>query len=145
MVSLWLYPAIAVLAGLVMFSTMLFWLIRWLGKRELYGAFIRSRTRQKLAFIRSRTRQKLTFFRLLLRDKDKQIPLYGNIIPVLLVLYRLIPFDIVPDFIPVLGYLDDVAIALLALALVIKLTPAQVVLELLQQAQSADVPSPPSD
>ena len=133
MVSLWLYLAIAVLAGLVLFSAMLFWLIRWLGKREPYGAFIRLRTRQKL-----------TFFRLLLRDKDKQIPLYVKVIPVLLVLYLLIPFDIVPDFIPVLGYLDDVAIALLALALVIKLTPAQVVLEMLRQARGADVPSPPS-
>ncbi len=92
-----------------------------------------------------RTRQKLTFFRLLLRDKDEQIPLYVKVIPVLLVLYLLIPFDIVPDFIPVLGYLDDVAIALLALVLVIKLAPAQLVLEMLQQAQGADVPSPSND
>ena len=60
----------------------------------------------------------------------------------LLVLYLLIPFDIVPDFIPVLGYLDDVAIALLALVLVIKLAPAQVVLEMLQQAQGVEAPYP---
>jgi uncharacterized membrane protein YkvA (DUF1232 family) len=37
--------------------------------------------------------------------------------------------------VPVLGYLDDVAIVLLALVLVMKLTPPQVVLELLRQAQ----------
>ena len=41
MVSLWPYMAIAVLAGLLLFSTMLFWLIRWLGKRKPYGAFVR--------------------------------------------------------------------------------------------------------
>ena len=60
----------------------------------------------------------------------------------MLVLYLLIPFDIVPDFIPVLGYLDDVAIALLALVLVIKLAPAQVVLEMLQQAQGVEASYP---
>lgn len=131
MVSLWLYLSITVLAGLVLFSALLLWLIRWLGKREPYGAFLRLRTRQKL-----------TFFRLLLRNKDQQIPIYVKVIPVLLVLYLLIPFDIVPDFIPVLGYLDDVAIALLALVLVIKLAPPQVVLEMLQQAQGVEAPSP---
>ena len=44
----------------------------------------------------------------------RQIPLYVKLIPIALVIYLSIPFDIIPDFVPVLGYLDDVALALLA-------------------------------
>jgi uncharacterized membrane protein YkvA (DUF1232 family) len=115
---------IAVLGGIVLFSLLTFWAIRWLGKREPYGTFLRMRTRYKLRF-----------FRLLLRDEDGKIPWYVKVIPVVLVIYLAIPFDIIPDFVPVLGYLDDVAIALFALVLVMKLTPRQVVMEVLRRAQ----------
>jgi uncharacterized membrane protein YkvA (DUF1232 family) len=123
----WLYLAIAIVVGIILFSLALYWLIRWLGKGEPYRTFLGLRTRQKL-----------TFFRLLLRDRERQIPLYVKLIPVVLVVYLSIPFDIVPDFVPVLGYLDDVALALLALVLIIKLTPRPVVLDLLRQARGAE-------
>jgi uncharacterized membrane protein YkvA (DUF1232 family) len=125
----WLYLAIAIIVGIILFSLALYWLIRWLGKREPYGTFLRLRTRQKL-----------TFFRLLLRDRTRQVPLYVKLIPVALVIYLSIPFDIIPDFVPVLGYLDDVTLALLALVLIIKLTPRPVVLDLLRQAHGAELP-----
>ena len=64
--------------------------------------------------------------------------MYVKLIPVVLVVYLSIPFDIVPDFVPVLGYLDDVALALLALVLIIKLTPQPVVLDLLRQVRGAE-------
>ena len=124
----WVYLAMAIVLGLTLFSLALYWLIRWLGKREPYDAFLRLRTRQKL-----------TFFRLLLQDRERQIPLYVKLIPVVLVIYLSIPFDIIPDFVPVLGYLDDVALALLALVLIIKLTPRPVVLDLLRQAGGAEL------
>jgi uncharacterized membrane protein YkvA (DUF1232 family) len=77
---------------------------------------------------------------MLLRDENKRVPWYVKSIPVILVLYLSMPFDIIPDFVPVLGYLDDVAIALLALVLVIKLTPRDAVLDLLKDA-GKDAPS----
>ena len=120
----WLYIALAILAALTVLMLALFWAVRWLGNREPYSAFLRLRTRHKLRF-----------FRLLLQDKERKIPWYVKLIPVVLVVYLSIPFDIIPDFVPVLGYLDDVAIALLALVLVIKLTPREAVLEILSQAQ----------
>jgi uncharacterized membrane protein YkvA (DUF1232 family) len=73
-------------------------------------------------------------------DKGGRIPFYVKLIPVVLVLYLSIPFDIIPDFVPVLGYLDDVAIALLALALVIKLVPRIVVMDLMREAQGLNEP-----
>ena len=89
----WLYLAIMIIVGVVVSSWLLFVLIRWLAKREPYSTFMRLRTRRKL-----------TFFRLMLRDK--RVPLYVKAIPFAVVVYLSIPFDIIPDFIPVLGYLD---------------------------------------
>lgn len=126
----WIYVALAIVAGIIAGSLLTLWYIRWLSRREPYGAFLRLRTRRKI-----------TFFRLLMVDRHKQVPIYVKAIPVLLVVYLSIPFDLIPDFIPVLGYLDDVALAMLALVLIIKLTPRQVVLAMLEEAQGDD-PAP---
>ena len=121
---LWLYLTAAAVVGLVLFSLPLYWIVRWLSRRDPYSAFMSLRTRSKLRF-----------FQLLLRDKKHRVPFYVKLIPVALVVYLSIPFDIIPDFVPVLGYLDDVALALLALALIIRLVPRPVLLELLREAQ----------
>ena len=103
-------------------------MLRWLGKREPYSNFIKLRTRRKMTFVR-------------LMLGDHRVPMYVKIIPILLLLYLASPIDLVPDFIPVLGYLDDVVIALLALALIIRLTSGPVVLDLLQRATLSDAPA----
>lgn len=103
-------------------------MLQWLGKREPYSNFIKLRTRRKLTFVR-------------LVMGDNRVPMYVKVIPVLLLIYLTSPIDLVPDFIPVLGYLDDVVIALLALALIIRLTSGPVVVDLLQRAQLADAPA----
>ena len=87
--------------------------------------------------MRLRNRRKVTFFRLMLTDK--RVPVYVKSIPVLLVLYLAMPFDLIPDFFPVLGYLDDVGVALLAPVLIIKLTPRNVVLDLIGLAEEASL------
>ena len=107
-------------------------MLRWLGKREPYSNFIKLRTRRKLTFVR-------------LMMGDDRVPMYVKSIPGLLLLYLASPIDLVPDFIPVLGYLDDVVIALLALALIIRLTSVPVVVDLLQQARLADATSGPEE
>lgn len=43
--------------------------------------------------------------------------------------YLLLPFDLVPDFIPILGQLDDVVIIPLLIFFAMKLTPEQVIME----------------
>ena len=102
-----------------------FFMIRWLSRREPYRNFLYLRTRRKLTFVR-------------LVIRDTRVPIYVKAVPFLLLLYLLSPIDIVPDFIPVLGLMDDVAITLLALMLILKLTSGPVVLDLLQQAKAAD-------
>jgi uncharacterized membrane protein YkvA (DUF1232 family) len=128
----WVYWVILILALIILFSLGSFFLARWLAKHEPYSDFMHLRNRRKI-----------TFFRLGL--SDNRVPLYVKAIPVVLVLYLANPIDIIPDFIPVLGYLDDVAIVLLALALMLRLTPRAVVLELIQQAREADIPAGSED
>ena len=58
--------------------------------------------------------------------KEKQTPWYAKIIAVFVVVYALSPIDLVPDFIPVLGYLDDVIILPALIAVCIKCIPKEV-------------------
>lgn len=59
--------------------------------------------------------------------RDPQVPTPQKLILVGIIGYLLMPLDLIPDFIPVLGQLDDVAVVLLGLDLFIKSAPADVV------------------
>lgn len=54
-----------------------------------------------------------------------------------LVAYALSPIDLIPDFIPVLGLLDEVILLPIGIALVVKLTPADVWRECLRDAEAS--------
>ncbi len=58
--------------------------------------------------------------------KDKETPILPKILAFVTVVYALSPIDLIPDFIPVLGYLDDVILLPLLIALTIKLIPKEV-------------------
>ncbi|TLS69257.1 DUF1232 domain-containing protein [Mariprofundus erugo] len=65
---------------------------------------------------------------------DQHTPLAARILIALLVAYALSPIDLIPDFIPVIGLLDDLIILPLGVALVIRMIPDQVWQQCLQQA-----------
>ena len=73
---------------------------------------------------------------LFLAIKDKQTPVLAKIIALLAVSYALSPVDLVPDFIPVLGTLDDLLIVPLLAAWAIKLIPPGVWQECTKQAEN---------
>lgn len=58
--------------------------------------------------------------------KDRNTPLLAKILTGLTVAYALSPMDFIPDFVPVLGYLDDVVLLPALIALTIKLLPKEV-------------------
>ena len=58
--------------------------------------------------------------------KEKRTPWYAKIIAAIVVIYALSPIDLIPDFIPVLGYLDDLIILPALIALCIKYIPKDV-------------------
>lgn len=67
--------------------------------------------------------------------KGKKTPWYAKLFAALTVIYALSPIDFIPDFIPVLGYLDDLIILPALVALTIKFIPHDVFEEYRKQAQ----------
>ncbi|MDI9332801.1 MAG: DUF1232 domain-containing protein [Cytophagales bacterium] len=55
--------------------------------------------------------------------RDPQVPMGIRVLAALVAAYALSPIDLIPDFIPVLGYVDDLLIVPLGLLLVIRLMP----------------------
>ena len=58
--------------------------------------------------------------------KDKETPCYAKFLAAVTVGYALSPIDLIPDFIPVLGYLDDILILPALVALTIRSIPKEI-------------------
>src|SRR5262252_2738688 len=61
--------------------------------------------------------------------RDPRVPWYAKAAGACVVAYALSPIDLIPDFIPVLGYLDDMVLVPLGLLLVLRLIPADILAE----------------
>jgi uncharacterized membrane protein YkvA (DUF1232 family) len=60
---------------------------------------------------------------------DPRVPWHAKALAVCVVAYALSPIDLIPDFVPVLGYLDDLVIVPLGIFLVLRLVPPAVMAE----------------
>lgn len=69
-----------------------------------------------------------------LAARDKRTPLTAKIVAGLVAAYALSPIDLVPDFIPVLGYLDDVVLVPLGILLALRLIPPPLMTEFRTEA-----------
>jgi len=61
--------------------------------------------------------------------RDPRVPWYAKALGACVVAYALSPIDLIPDFIPVIGYLDDLVLVPLGLLLMLRLIPAEVLAE----------------
>ncbi|MEZ4570856.1 MAG: YkvA family protein [Thermomicrobiales bacterium] len=61
--------------------------------------------------------------------RDPRTPWYARLLAILIVAYALSPLDLIPDPIPILGYLDDIILIPVGIALVLRLIPASVMAE----------------
>ncbi|MFP4439775.1 MAG: YkvA family protein [Chloroflexaceae bacterium] len=68
--------------------------------------------------------------------RNNRVPLYTKTIPGIVLAYLIIPIDVIPDFLPLLGQIDDLAILMLALRLFVRLAPGEVVKGYEQQMQT---------
>jgi uncharacterized membrane protein YkvA (DUF1232 family) len=66
---------------------------------------------------------------LYLATKDPRVPWYAKALAVVVAGYALSPIDLIPDFIPVVGYLDDVVLVPIGIWLVIRLIPPDIMAE----------------
>lgn len=72
---------------------------------------------------------------LFLAIKDNDTPILAKVFAGITVAYALSPIDLVPDFIPVIGYLDDIILLPVLVALTIKLIPRDVLERNRKQAE----------
>ena len=78
---------------------------------------------------------------LYLAFRDKRVPWYAKAFVALIVAYALSPIDLIPDFIPVLGYLDDLVLIPAGIYLALKMIPREVLEECRQRARYEPIAS----
>ena len=88
-------------------------------------------------------RLKVEVYALYLAYRDPRVPLYARIFAACVVGYAFSPIDLIPDPIPVLGYLDDLILIPLGVALAIKMIPEPVLAECREKARQASRESRP--
>ena len=86
-------------------------------------AGVRERWKSRVAELRADT------YALWLAVRDPRVPWLAKATAGLVVAYALSPIDLVPDFIPVLGYVDDLVLIPLGIALAVRLVPPAVLAE----------------
>ena len=69
--------------------------------------------------------------------RDPRTPWYAKAVAAAVVAYALSPVDLIPDFVPVLGYLDDLILVPIGIALAIKLVPSEVMTQCRDRAHVA--------
>jgi len=73
---------------------------------------------------------------LYLAARDPRVPWYAKAITAIVAAYALSPIDLIPDFIPVIGYLDDIILVPLGILLAVQLIPSAVMNELRAKAEN---------
>jgi uncharacterized membrane protein YkvA (DUF1232 family) len=72
-----------------------------------------------------------------LASRDPRMPWYAKLLAAAVAGYALSPVDLIPDFIPVIGYLDDLIILPLGIWLVVALIPDEIMVEYRAKADEA--------
>ena len=76
-----------------------------------------------------------------LAARDPRVPWYAKLLALCVAGYALSPVDLIPDFIPALGYVDDVILVPLGIVAVVKLIPPEIMAE--HRAAAALAAEPP--
>lgn len=87
---------------------------------------------RKLESVGQAFKRELTVYRLAL--KDHRAPLLAKVALGLAVGYALLPFDLIPDFLPIIGHLDDILLVPALILLALKYIPPEVLEDCRRQA-----------
>ncbi len=74
---------------------------------------------------------------------DPRVPTYARVFTIIVVAYALSPIDLIPDPIPVLGYLDDLILVPLGIALAVRMIPSDVLAECRARARDTGAKTGP--
>jgi len=81
-------------------------------------------------------RLKAETYAIYLAYRDPRVPWYAKALIALVVAHAFSPIDLIPDFIPLLGYVDDLIIVPLGIALALKMIPEDVITECPEEARA---------
>lgn len=84
------------------------------------------------------TQLKREIVALYLAGRDPRTPWYAKVIIAAVVAYALSPIDLIPDFIPVLGYVDDLVLLPIGIWLAIRMIPEEILQDCRRRAAMAD-------
>jgi uncharacterized membrane protein YkvA (DUF1232 family) len=101
--------------------------------RAVYRLAVRARLRTWSRSLKAETHA------LYLAVRDPRTPWYAKALGICIVAYALSPIDLIPDFIPILGYLDDILIVPAGLWIVRRLIPRDVLAKSRERARTATV------
>jgi len=80
-------------------------------------------------------RLKAEVYALYLAYRDPRVPWYARVFAAGVVAYAISPMDLIPDFIPVLGYLDDLILVPLGIVLALRMIPPEVMADCRERAK----------
>ena len=87
---------------------------------------------------KQRARQlKVETYAVYLAYRDPRVPWHARVFAACVVAYAFSPIDLVPDPIPILGYLDDLVLVPLGIAVALKMMPSEVMAESRERADAA--------
>jgi uncharacterized membrane protein YkvA (DUF1232 family) len=72
-----------------------------------------------------------------LASRDPRVPWHAKVLAIAVAAYALSPIDLIPDFVPIVGYLDDLIIVPVGIWLVVSLIPDEVMIECRAKADAA--------
>ena len=87
---------------------------------------------------------KIETYALALAARDPRVPWYARAFMALVVAYAFSPLDLIPDFVPILGYLDDLILVPLGIWLALKMVPAPIMAECRARAAEATAAGRPT-
>ena len=88
--------------------------------------------------LRQRARRlKTEVYALYLAYRDPRVPWYARLVAAGVLAYAFSPIDLIPDFIPILGYLDDLILVPLGIALALRMIPPAVMADCRVRAAEA--------
>ena len=76
---------------------------------------------------------------------DSRVPWPARVLAAVTVAYAFSPIDLIPDFIPILGYLDDLVLVPLGILVVLKMIPPKILAECRQKAATEMSPGKPKN
>jgi uncharacterized membrane protein YkvA (DUF1232 family) len=76
---------------------------------------------------------------------DRRIPPWARIVAIALVIYLALPLDLIPDFIPVIGFMDDLLIVIIGAGIVLRAVPRDVLEEHIRRYEYIEGEARPVD